>query len=283
MRRALAVGILLAAPTLCLAQPSDSKYVFDAFSIKLAPPDDGRNMVHLEGGLGTPDPGQATYKNVTLRWLVGLGYPSEYKIVGPDSMDSVHYDVIVKIPSGTTKDQFKLMVQNLLEERAGLKVHHETREFQTYDLVIAKGGPKLTESVEDSATGPQAEIGKLDDDGFPKLVRPGIRTWNGSGPGGTPVTRLAAKAQTMSNLAGMLRTAVQTQVVDKTGLQGKYDFKLEYSFGSAMTTSPYDGSASPPAPSVFYAIKGLGLALQERKTPLEVLVVDHADKVLKPN
>lgn len=84
----------------------------------------------------------------------------------------------------------------------------------------------------------------------------------------------------------MLRTPTHAYVIDQTGLEGKYDFRLEYAFDETPTAAPsQDGSISAPslAPSIFTAIKSLGLTLQPTRASLDVLVIDHIDKVLQPN
>ena len=158
-----------------------------------------------------------------------------------------------------------MMVRNLLADRFTAKVHHELREFPTYDLVVAKGGPKLTPARETSQTAPppdSPESGetKLDADGFPHLNRPGTLIYNFS-PAGTRLSRMVANAQTMSQIAMMLGDPARAKVADKTGLEGKYDFKLEFAFESGpIAASPGDpAAASPPVPSIFSAIKKLGL------------------------
>ena len=70
-----------------------------------------------------------------------------YQVSGPAWLDTERYDVAVKVRAGATKDQVKVMWQNLLAERFGVKVHHESKEFQVEELVIAKGGPKLKETA----------------------------------------------------------------------------------------------------------------------------------------
>jgi len=280
-----------AAASSGVTQSPEITYEFEVVSIKSAPPDDGRNVVTVKGGPGTADPGQFTGLNITLRWLLVTAYPEPYSIVGPDWLDAAKYDMVAKVPPGTTKYQFRLMVRKLLEERLVLKAHHEMREFRTYDLVVAKGGAKLKEATEDpKAQAPAVNSSggqetRLDADGFPQLDRPGILAYHFNSPSGAPVSRMVAKAQPISSLAKMLRSATQAYVTDKTGLEGKYDFRLEYSDSVLTASSVSDGTPSEPAPnaSIFSAIKNLGLVLQQTKTPLDVLVIDHIDRVLKPN
>ena len=108
--------------------------------MKAAPPDDGLGITRVQDGLGSADPGQVTYKNISLMNLLGRAFPESYWVNGPGWFDTERYDVVAKTPPQTTKDQFKVMLQNLLTERFGLKVHHELREFRAFDLVLAKGG-----------------------------------------------------------------------------------------------------------------------------------------------
>lgn len=222
-------------------------------------------MVHVSGGPGTSDPGQFTALNITLRWLLVSGFPESYRVIGPDWLDRAHYDLVGKVPPGTSKDQFKLMIQGLLEERAALKAHHETRVFPAYDLVVAKGGAKLVEAGAQAAPpAGQPSVQKLDADGYPQLDRPGLVAY-GFLSHGAPVTRLVGRAQPLSSLADMLHIPTHAYVTDKTGLQGKYDFRLEYASDNAPTAAlSQDDSISAPssAPNIFTAIKSLGLTLQ---------------------
>jgi uncharacterized protein (TIGR03435 family) len=262
------------------------KYVFEAASIKPAPPDDGRNMAHVSGGPGTSDPSQFTAKNITLGWLLSTAFPESYRIIGPDWLDETHYDVITKVPPGTTRDQFKLMVRNLLEERADLKAHQETREYPAFDLVVAKGGPKMAEANEEPQTPTNQSGGQqLDADGFPQLDKPGLVVQN-TFSHGLPMSRMIAKGQTMSSFTRWLHGATRAYVNDKTGLTGKYDFKLEYTFESAPSVAPVsDSTVETPSPTrdIFSAIKNLGLALEKSKASLEVTVIDHIERALRAN
>ena len=156
------------------------------------------------------------------------------------------------------------------------------REFPAFDLVVANGGAKLTRAGEQSQTPPAnpSSERKFDAQGFPQLDRAGLVTYNFFSHD-VPMSRMVAKAQPMSVLASMLSTHTQAYVVDKTGLTGKYDFKMEFLFESGPTSSA-DGSL-PPAPTIFSAIKTLGLSLEKSKASLDVVVVDHIDRALKSN
>jgi uncharacterized protein (TIGR03435 family) len=280
-------------PTTASADPqqqsdaaADDKLTFEVVSIKLAPPDDGRNMRRVNG-----DSSERSYENTTLYGLVAEAYPRPefYKVVGqvpPDAPASQHFNVIVKIPPGTTKPQFKIMLRNMLAQRFGLTAHRETREFAGYDLVVARGGPKLKDAA--GFTGPQTPPDpskplELDREGFPKLSYPTMAATMSFGPNGVPITHLAARAQPVSTLLSALQNATGMPMHDKTGLTGKYDFNLGYTVGVVATPAGTGSADSPQAadpgvPDIRAAIKNLGLTLEPMKVMLDVLVVDHVEK-----
>jgi uncharacterized protein (TIGR03435 family) len=132
------------------------------------------------------------------------------KISGPawlDKTDADHYDIVVKVPSGASKDDVKIMLQNLLVERFGLAFHRVTKDLAGYELVVGKNGPKLKESEIGTApppppTGQPFKV-ETDRNGIPQLPtgRPGMVI--GAGPGGRNVT--AARQQSISQLAAFWR------------------------------------------------------------------------------
>ena len=264
----------------------DDKLTFEVVSIKLAPPDDGRNMRRVNG-----DSSQMSYENTTLYGLVAEAYPRPdfYKVLGqipPDGSASQHFNVVVKIPPGTTKPQFKIMLRNMLAQRFGLTAHREAREFAGYDLLVAKGGPKLKDAAEFS--GPQSPPDpskplELDQEGFPKLNYPTMAATMSFTQNGVPITHLTARAQPVSALLSALQNATGEPIHDKSGLTGKYDFNLGYTVGVVAKPADIASADSPPAadpgvPDIRSAIKNLGLALEPMKVTLDVLVVDHVEK-----
>ena len=246
----------------------------------------------MRGGPGTGDPGQITFTNVTLMSVLLRAYDvKSYQATGPDWLSSQRYDIIAKIPSGTTREQFNLMLQSLLVERFHLTLHAETREIQGYDLVVGRNGPKLKASAapEPGQAGLPAEEPasppKTDANGFPQLDRPGLVMMEGV-KGKAVISFLTAKAQPVSALVDMLSKEFRLPIVDKTGLTGKFDFTLEF--------APEPPGALPPPPSVealptaidqsgpnlISAVQQqLGLKLNPSKVLLDVLIVDGADKV----
>jgi uncharacterized protein (TIGR03435 family) len=106
---------------------------------------------NVHGGPGTDDPERIVYSGVPLTMILvrafGMG---AREISGPEWLETQKYDIEAKILPGTTPEQFQTMLQNLLKERFGLVVHRETKDAAdvAYDLVLAKGGPKLKTTAE---------------------------------------------------------------------------------------------------------------------------------------
>ena len=303
---ALAGGLAAA----CAAQQP----VFDAVSVKAVdvatPPPLGAT-----GGPGTDDPGRIHFGRAPMLELLRRAYDvNADQVVGPswiqgDFTGTNTYTIDATMPPSTTKEQFRLMLQNMLAERFHLVVHHETHDFPGYDLVLAKGGPKFKEAIPPparEASRPNRAL--MGNDGFPVLP-PGPQTSLVQIPG---VQRVKYQERSMAEFAYNLgfRIALGTgpavdlgakrpRVRDMTGLTGRYDFILEYSCetcirGGILASRPApDGSAAvcPTEPvgggaaGIFEAVeKQLGLKLVKVKdVPVDVIVIDRVDKVPTAN
>lgn len=200
--------------------------------------------------------GDVIIQNVSLKRLISMAYgipdSREYLLSGPDWLDSERFDISAKYPPETPDEDALVMLQKLLGERFGLVLHRETRQFSGYALVIGKGGPKLKSAAR---PGP-----------FPMF-----RALSGHASG---------SSVSMSDLADRLSRApfqLDRPVVDFTGLTGRFDLALEW--------SPVEASAeNATGPSVLTAIEEqLGLRLEPRKMPLEVLVVERVNKTPTEN
>jgi uncharacterized protein (TIGR03435 family) len=167
------------------------------------------------------------------------------------------YDISAKAEGDAelTRDQGRLILQAVLANRFQLKVHHETKEMPVYALVVGKNGPKLKESAPDATFGSNFEIG--------------------------PLARMTNKKTPMSRLAEFLSTQADRPVVDETGLTGFYDFTLEWNFTDDQRAAGVGVRGDPDSagPSVFTAVQEqLGLRLEKTKAPIDVMVIDHAEK-----
>jgi uncharacterized protein (TIGR03435 family) len=184
------------------------------------------------------------------------------------------------------------MLQELLIARLNIKMHHENKEFSVYELGVAKSGSKLKASDLNVPEVPPQEAGTFlprDGDGFPILV-PGrsAMLMNTKGDGRT---RISAVKGTMPKLARMLEAEVGRPVVDKTGLTGFYDFNVDFSTdglpgyaGCGVLPAFPSVAGSGGGVSLFGAVEAqLGLKLESKKDPIDVLVIDSASKVPEEN
>lgn len=252
---------------------------FEVATIKMAPTPDGRGYsVSSRGGPGTQDPSLFTCHNWSASDLVSRAFDlARYELSAPDWMESARFDMSAKIPEGTTKEQFRLMIQNFLAERFKLTYHREKKEVSAYSLVVAKNGPKFKESVpipppEDSDR-PAAKPSpmKRGEDGYPVL--PAGRDSTMAIMNGYASQRFGDA--TMEHLAMHLGFQLHAPVADATGLKGKYDFSLRW----ITDRMPEDAG-----PNLFRAVQEqLGLKLEPKKTPIDVLVVDHFEKTPTEN
>ena len=248
---------------IAFAQPA-----FEVASIKPAPPPaDGRMRMSLGG-----DPGRINYTNVNLKIVLPKAFEvKSYQISGPSWLDTERFNILATFPANTPKEQVPLMLQSLLVERFKLKFHREKKDLPVYALVVGKNGPKLQKAEEGGAGGDKPMM----------MMRPG---------------RMEAKKMSMSNFVDMLSNLVDRPVVDMTGLPGFYDVTLDISMeemagmrgGMMRAMGPPPGDAGPapegaPAPSIFSSIQQLGLKLEPRKAPLDLIVIDSGDKVPTEN
>ena len=306
-------GLIVLAACAAFGQAATESPTFEVASVKPAEPQTmGMMRVRMSGGPGTPDPGQLTYTNVSLKNVLTNAYNVKgYQLSGPKWLDAERFDITAKIPMGTTKEQFERMLQNLLAERFKLALHHETKELPMYALVVGKGGSKLKESVEDDpavppppppppgndGTGPvRLKVGA---DGNPQLPA-------GMGKNGMMMMmtngrlRLVANHRPIGALLEMLGNQLGRPVVDATDLKANYDFTLDFApdgmngpMGMMPPTPPQheggpDGGGSmghdAGGPTIFTALQEqLGLKLEQRKGPVDLLVIDRLEKVPTEN
>jgi len=256
---------------------------FEVASVKRSGPiKPGIFLGPARGGPGTADPGQITWSYATLKGMLMLAYDvKNYQVSGPAWLDTERYDVTAKVGEGATKAQVRLMWQNLLAERFSVALHHESKELQVEELVIAKGGSKLKESEVDPAAPPpegppSMKNGELAGPGFVTRIFP-------DGPRALTI----AKAQPVSQLTIMLTNQLHRPVLDKTGLTGKYDFSIEYApnlNGAALPAAGQPAPPSDPAPDLASAVQQqLGLKLVASKATIDVLVIDKAERVPTEN
>ncbi len=277
------------------AAPASSEPAFEVASIK-PNKSGGRGMQ-----IGIQPGGRFTAKNISLKKLIGMAYGVEDFLIsgGPPWLDSERYDIDAKAEASSEgdmrkmsdeqmeaeMDRRKLMIQALLADRFKLTLHKDSKEFPIYALVIAKNGPKLKAATAEELAPPEPpdpkNPPKPDSKGMFKTRGRGLRMGRGE---------LIGQGAQISFLADGLSNQLGRTVLDQTGLKGNYDFELKWTpdesqgqmfKGPGGPGGPGDGPPPPDpnGPSIFTAIQEqLGLKLETKKGPVEVLVIDHAEK-----
>jgi uncharacterized protein (TIGR03435 family) len=275
---------------------------FDAASVKL----DTRGIlvgpnVAIQGGPGTSDPGRFNISyGKPLRFLLAKAYdvPAD-QIAGPAWFDDVPgnlYTITATMSPAVTREQFLLMLQDLLAERFHLALHHETRDFPGYALVVASDRPKLKEWTPDPKTdqAPGTAI-TFDEQGFPRLYANQASGFRMVRKEGAATRIFETHHQSMAEFAKGLGQALRQagvadaigpmpRVVDKTGLSGAWDFRFQYE-GSLNGPERTNGEFSDSGLSFFTEIeKQLGLKLVKTKgVPVDTIVIDRAEKIPAEN
>jgi uncharacterized protein (TIGR03435 family) len=275
--------LLFCASGWVYGQPAGSQPVFEVASVKPSPPYAQRksNATGVFGGPGTADPGRVTIENYMLLGLLAMAYGVEtYQISGPSWLDDARdtqFDISARVPAGATKEQVPLMTRNLLIERFHLTAHREKKTANVYELVVGKNGPKLKAAEQapapQNAPDPPGPL-KLDQDGYPVVSRGSGPRMAFSGDRGSAVFTEGS----MEQLVDLLSHQLGRPVTDGTGLKGKYDFSLRWSM---------EGLGKPgddPGPTIFGAVQEqLGLRLEQKKGLIDMIVIDHLDKVPTEN
>jgi uncharacterized protein (TIGR03435 family) len=288
----LAIPMALLAAS-CIAQAQQTaKLEFEVASIKPSPQPAGaaRVVMGCRGGPATKDPSLFVCENINLTSVVGMAYNAPYFATSaPDWLLTTHFDIRAVVPEGATKDQFAIMLQNLLAERFKLAVHHETREIRRYELTVAKGGPKFKESAPPAPKDdPKAVAGPAGPPGRDQNGYPILRGGTGMAIMGDKA-RLHGSQMTMELLAGQLSGQLRGPVADTTGLAGKYDIDLYWVATSdlragAPGADPAGLAGDPGGPTLEQALQEqLGLKLESKKGAVDFLVVDHIEKVPTEN
>ena len=232
---------------------------FEVATVKLSPP--AQPGISSSIRLGIPV-GLVGLTNATLGESVQFAYGlvSDTLVIGPDWAKSrdVRFDIVARAPRGTPLDILRVMTQNLLADRLKLVVHREKRELPFLALVVAKNGRKLHPAKPDD--GSLAQI-----------------------PG-----HISHPYMPMDMLATLLSRFERQTVIDVTGLAGAFTVDLKWTPDALRSHAPQDGAApvvkgnalDVDGPSLPTALEEqLGLRLESRKGPLDVIVVDHAERV----
>lgn len=250
---------------------------FEVVSIKRAPPRDGRpRQLGPSGGPGTSDPGIFTCGYCSVRDLILQAFGIvRFELAAPNWVDKEEeaFDISSRVPAEATPEQFRAMLRNMLRDRFQLAAHRETREIPLYQLTIARGGSKLKPARENTATGIAFA---LDKEGFP-LVPAGRNVMSIRIRG---EMRIRALKESIAELAATLSRQLSAPVNDLTGLPGAYAFSLRWATSADPPLLPGD---EPAQPLEIALEQQLGLKITKTKGPIEMVIIDHLERVPSEN
>jgi uncharacterized protein (TIGR03435 family) len=196
-------------------------------------------------------PGSLTMRNVSLKSSIRWAYHvMDYQVIGPDWIGLDRYDIVAKAAGPATEEQLRPMLQALLAERFKVALRGQTKEMQAFVLTVGKNGPKFHESQTEGESS----------------IEPNQATLS-----------VAVKRTPVSQLVDMLSQALRSPVVDMTGLKGKYDLSLNI----AKYVGDLQPGGAPPDPVTMVTMvlrEEFGLQMESKKMPLDLLIVDHAEK-----
>ncbi len=245
-----------AIPSPPRSMAADAPTTFDVATIKPSRPGTPGRLFTVHGR-------EVLTINTSLADLITQAYEVHTRQVvgGPSWMESDKYDITGRpLAEGVPNiAQLRAMIRSLLEDRFKLTIHRERRDLPAYALTVGKNGPKLTKN-------------ETNPNGLPGLLFKGLGM-------------LPAVNATMADFAGVMQTAVLDRpVVDRTGLQGRFDFTLNWtpddsqfrSMGVQVPPPPADGTGPP---GLFTAIQEqLGLRLESVTAPVEAIVIDRVER-----
>lgn len=313
---------IIALTLTALSVFGQSKPAFEVATVKpVAPMDQAKMIAALQSGKmpygADINNRRAEYRYLDLKTLLTYAYGVKpYQISGPDWMANTRFDIVAKLPEGSTKDDAPKMLQSLLEERFKLTTHRASVEHPVLALVVGKGGPKLKASagkpiaIDKSAPLKPGEM-KMDGPDGPVRVKVDIATGSSvidMGLKGRMSYKIVPDAQTirlefsmttMTGFADMLTQmftlfggAAGRQVIDMTEVKGNYDGSFDLSLADILAMARAEGMDIPGAvagpgvasdpgsggTSLTEAVQSMGLKLEPRKAMVDQVIVDHVQK-----
>ena len=281
MRFIFGAGLVLLAGSASVAQTARPE--FEVASIKPSAPaqmGQGGAGVHIDGA-------QLRCSTLSMKDYIGFAYRLRgYQISGPDWLPNEKFDISATLPAGVPRDKVPEMMQALLEDRFQIKVHREMKDFPVYVLSVAKSGPKMKEVAPDAVDGGSVNVSAAG-----SAAGVVVNLGNGSYYAFAD-NKLDARKLSMEAFTDTLGRFVDRPVVNQTDLKGSYDFTLEFApedFRAMHIRSAVNaGVVLPPealraleygsSDSLFAAVQTVGLKLERKKAPLDVLVIDRIER-----
>lgn len=310
-------ALLLLAAAAAFGQVPAAKLAFDVASVRPSPPPDMQKMmmdlqagkkpesVHIDGS-------RAVFTYMSVKQLIAYAYKMRvYEVTGPDWMITDRFDIEARMPDGASKDDAPAMLETLLQERFGLVAHRQVVDQPVLGLMAGKNGAKLlpaaanAEVLDESAPLKPGESMLDTPDGRILLRRNKDGSTTYVGPWGSFTLKFDGQSLSMHmqsdsldmrGFAMMMTTlggGEGRQVVDMTGLKGKYQVAADFSLMD-LTSSLHDqgidlpggggpqqggsGASDPGGATVSAALEKLGLKLERSRANVDRLVVDHVEK-----
>jgi uncharacterized protein (TIGR03435 family) len=229
------------------AQPATAPAEFEVAAVKVNDTPLPTNDMHEIDQIQT-SPTSLTMQHIRLKSAIKWAWSvSQYQVSGPPWLDTERYDIFAKTGSPVTEDQLRHMLRKLIEDRFKLAFHNETKVLPAYFLSVGKGGPRLKPS-----------------EGGETVFDPG-RNMN-----------ITVRSMTLGEFAELASGPLQAPVLNRTGLNSRFDF--------ALNLTPYmtnDRMGLEDLPGILSQAfeQQLGLKLESRKSPLDVLVIDNIGKI----
>jgi uncharacterized protein (TIGR03435 family) len=271
----------------CLAQTPASE--FEVATIKPSAPQGQQGQVsvgvHIDGA-------QVRVIRFSLRDYLGLAYRMKATMIsGPDWTASDRFDISATLPAGGNPAQLADLFKALLVDRFKVKVHSEKKEFPVYALMPSKAPLKLKVTPSDPAAESSEPKGTVNVSGAGSAAGVGVNLGQGSSYSFAN-NRFEAKKLTMAQFAANLERFADRPIIDATGLTASYDFAIEFTpedYRAMLIRAAISAGVNLP-PEAMRALEGtsegalsdalqqVGLRLEARKAPLDVLVIDDALK-----
>jgi uncharacterized protein (TIGR03435 family) len=257
--RVIVLGLLISTVALSAQQREpDSPGARASFEVASVKPN--KSGVQGSGTQWQPN-GTVIATNVTLKSVIARAYEMrEFQVDGPGWLSSARFDIAARAPEGTSDGQRPAMLRSLLADRFKLAARFETREQPVFALVVRNAG----------RLGPQLKQSQLACSGAsapPEGAFCGLNTSVGSAGG-----RIIGGGMRMDNIAAALANyAVDQAVVNRTNLDGAFDFELQF--------ARLPSNERPDVPSIFTAVQEqLGLKLEASRGPVQFLVIDKVEQ-----
>jgi uncharacterized protein (TIGR03435 family) len=292
-RTALFAAVATFLPVLAIAQTKPSHLEFEVASIRPSPPMDASVKIgmHIDGS-------QVRFNDLSVRDCMRIAWQvKDYQVVAPEWVSSDRFDIVAKLPEGANTDQVAEMLQNLLVDRFKITFHRDKKDVAVYALIAGKGGLKLKETPPDAATDSAPAKSNLNISASGSAAGVFVDLGQGSYYSFAD-NKLVGHKMTMERIADTLSRYMDKPVVDMTGAPAatNYDLSLEITPDDYRTmlirSAIRAGVSLPPqalqladlpTESLDTAMEAVGLKLDARKAPQDVMVIDRAVKTPTEN